>query len=701
MPHVRSLLVALALTLSLGAYADAPRHPITHEDVWLMKRVGVPVASPDGRHLVVSVVDPAYDPKEQASDLWIVATDGTTPPRPLTFTKGPESGVTFSADGTRIAFATKREGDAEPQIYVLDLAQGGEAQRLTDAPLGAHSPRFSPDGASIAYVTDVWRGAKDPADNRRLTRAQAERKSNVRSYEGFPIRSWDHWLDEREPHLYVQEARAGAPARDLLAGTALVAHPGFGGRSEDDGTTLEPVWTPDGQGLVFVAGIDHDEAAHAFTSTQLWWVGRDGGEPVALTSGKDSWTTPRFAKTGDRLYAEHSRATGHVYAVTRLAVMPFDKGHVGASTDLTTALDRSVGTWGVTADGTLYFLAEDAGHEQLYRATPDGVVTSPVPLVHGAYTGLSVTDGGALYARYESSTEPAELVRIDLSRGPAPLTSFNTARAATIDWQPVEEFWFKNAKSRDIHSFLIKPPGFDPNKKYPLFVVIHGGAASMWRDQFVLRWNYHLLAAGGYVVLLTDYTGSTGYGEDFTVAIERDPLKGPAEDINAAADEAIRRYAFIDGERQCAGGASYGGHLTNWMEASTTRYRCLVSHAGLVNLEHQWGTSDGVYHREVTIGSPPWQNDPMWREQSPIHYAEQFKTPILLSIGEHDFRVPINNTLEFWTALQRQQVPSRLLVFPDANHWILRGEDSRAFYSEVAAWLGKYLGSSHGGTPNP
>jgi len=248
---------------------------------------------------------------------------------------------------------------------------------------------------------------------------------------------------------------------------------------------------------------------------------------------------------------------------------------------------------------------------------------------------------------------------------------------------------------------LVKPPGFDPNKKYPLFVVIHGGAASMWRDQFVLRWNYHLLAAGGYVVLLTDYTGSTGYGEDFTVAIEHDPLKGPAEDVNAAADEAIRRYAFIDGQRQCAGGASYGGHLTNWLEASTTRYRCLVSHAGLVNLEHQWGTSDGVYHREVTIGSPPWQDDPMWREQSPIHHADQFKTPILLSIGEHDFRVPINNTLEFWTALQRQQVPSRLLVFPDANHWILRGEDSRVFYSEVAAWLSKYLGSNDSGHAAP
>ena len=239
---------------------------------------------------------------------------------------------------------------------------------------------------------------------------------------------------------------------------------------------------------------------------------------------------------------------------------------------------------------------------------------------------------------------------------------------------------------------LVRPAGFDPKRRYPLFVVIHGGPATMWRDQFVIRWNYHLLARAGYVVLLTDYSGSTGYGEAFARAIERDPLEGPADEINAAADEAIRRYPFIDGARQCAGGASYGGHLANWLQASTTRYRCLVSHAGLVDLETQWGTSDAVYHRELMIGGPPWAGDPLWRAQSPITYAEKFHTPVLLSVGEHDFRVPLNNTLEYWTALKRQQVPSRLLVFPEANHWILRGEDSRYFYQEVAAWLEKYLG---------
>jgi dipeptidyl aminopeptidase/acylaminoacyl peptidase len=242
-----------------------------------------------------------------------------------------------------------------------------------------------------------------------------------------------------------------------------------------------------------------------------------------------------------------------------------------------------------------------------------------------------------------------------------------------------------------VHSFLVTPAGFDPSRKYPLFVLIHGGHANMWRDQISLRWNYHLLASPGYVVLATDYRGSTGYGEQFTLDILGDPLRGPADDINQAADEAIKRYAFIDGGRQAAGGASYGGHLTNWLEATTTRYRCLVSHAGLSTLQTQWGTSDVMYGRELMMGGPFWENPKAWADQSPAAYAKDFKTPILLSVGENDFRVPMNNTLEMYGALQRMRVPARLLVWPDENHWILKGENSRVFYREVRDWMARWL----------
>jgi dipeptidyl aminopeptidase/acylaminoacyl peptidase len=215
----------------------------------------------------------------------------------------------------------------------------------------------------------------------------------------------------------------------------------------------------------------------------------------------------------------------------------------------------------------------------------------------------------------------------------------------------------------------------------------------MWRDQITYRWNYHLLAQPGYVILLTNYTGSTGFGEKFAQEIQSDPLKGPGEEINEAADEAIKRFAFIDASRQAAGGASYGGHLTNWLQATTTRYKCLISHAGLINLESQWGTSDSIYHREVNNGGPVWEQGTVWREQNPIRFAKNFRTPILLTVGENDFRVPLNQTLENWSVLQRLRIPSRLIVFPDENHWILKGENSRFYYKEVHAWLAKHLGS--------
>jgi dipeptidyl aminopeptidase/acylaminoacyl peptidase len=254
-----------------------------------------------------------------------------------------------------------------------------------------------------------------------------------------------------------------------------------------------------------------------------------------------------------------------------------------------------------------------------------------------------------------------------------------------------EEFWTTTKRGKKIRSLLVKPAGFDPNKKYPLFVVMHGGPASAWKNNWGYRWNYHLLAAPGYVLVLTDYTGSTGYGERFAQEILGDPLKGPAEEINEAADDAIKRYAFIDASRQAAGGASYGGHLANWMQASTTRYKTLISHAGMVNSESQYLTSDYLYGREVMNGGAPWLRQAAWNEQNPIRFAAQFKTPVLITVGEKDYRVPLNNSIENFGLLQRLNIPSRLVVFPDENHWILKPENSRYWYKEVHDWLQKYL----------
>ncbi|GAC1434508.1 MAG: hypothetical protein NVSMB68_06930 [Thermoanaerobaculia bacterium] len=362
--------------------------------------------------------------------------------------------------------------------------------------------------------------------------------------------------------------------------------------------------------------------------------------------------------------------------------------------------DRSVGGYALTSDGRdIYFTAEDAGLEKIYAASAKGGEVRPaVEPERGVYTDIGIARKApslVMVGRWGSSIEPQEVVRIDpVSKTRRNLTTFNVEKSTQLDWQPPQHFWFTNKDGMRIHNMIIVPSNFDANAKakYPLFVLIHGGAANMWRDQISLRWNYHLLARPGYVILMTDYRGSTGYGEKFAQAIQNDPLRGPGNDVNAGADEAIQRFSFIDGTRQVAGGASYGGHLANWMEATTTRYKAIISHAGLASLQTQWGTSDGIYHRELMVGGPFWDpNNRIWIEQSPLTYANQFKTPILMSVGEHDYRVPMNNTLEMWAALQRVRVPSKLLVWPDENHWILNGENSRYFYQQVWDWIARWV----------
>ncbi|MEO7917618.1 MAG: S9 family peptidase [Dokdonella sp.] len=690
---MKALLLAVAL-VACPALAATSGKTITHEDLWLMPRVGAPVLSPDGRMVVFQVIEPAYKKADNQNNLWLVPSDGSSGARRITQNTSSEAGVSWSDDSTRIAFAAKRGEAKDPQIWVLDLAHGGEALKMSAISTGASSPKFSPDGKRLVFSSRVYADAKNDEDNKKLAKEEEYKKYKARVYTGFPIRYWDKWLDERQTHLFV-ETIGRTEVRDLLAGSALAKSPGFQLAGEDGGAT----WAPDGKSIVFAASRNRDRAAWSFTHTDLFQVSVDGGEPKRLTGADsldvaDGYSDPQFSRDGRTLVASLEPNSGRSYNANRLVVLDWPSGRERARIELPDA--RSVGSFAIAPDGReVYITAEDAGQEKLYRAPTSGGAASLLGAPpNGVWTQISVGGTGSpvIVASYESATEPPELVRLDASgKSAKKLTSFATAKAAALSLPPVESFTFTNSRGVPIQSMLVRPPQFDPTKKYPLLVLMHGGPFSQWRDAWVLRWNYHLLAAPGYVVLLTNYVGSTGYGEAFSRKIDGDPLKGPAEDINEAADEAIRKFSFIDATHQCAAGASYGGHLANWLQGTTTRYRCLISHAGMVNLEAQWGTSDGIYGREVGAGGPVWEQGPVWREQNPIRLAANFKTPVLVTAGEKDFRVPINNDLEYWSALQRQRVESRLVVFPDENHWILDGENSRYYYKEVHDWLGRFL----------
>jgi dipeptidyl aminopeptidase/acylaminoacyl peptidase len=292
--------------------------------------------------------------------------------------------------------------------------------------------------------------------------------------------------------------------------------------------------------------------------------------------------------------------------------------------------------------------------------------------------------------QYQNMMTPPE-VWVSANGSLKAISKANDAVLAGLDLNKPEVIWTKSSRGKNIRSVVLKPTGFDGSKKYPLFVLMHGGPASSFKDVFGYRWNPYILGSAGYVIVMTDYTGSIGYGEKFAQDIQFDPFKGPGQEIQEAAADAIKRFSYIDASKQAAGGASYGGHLANWMQATTSHYKCLISHAGLVNSEAQWGTSDVIWGRELMNGGAPWVPTKTWKEQNPMRFAANFKTPMLLTVGENDYRVPINNTLENWSIHQRLQIPSKLIVFPGENHWILNPDNSKFHYSEIQGWLATYL----------
>ncbi|HJP61518.1 MAG TPA: hypothetical protein VJ865_16030, partial [Gemmatimonadaceae bacterium] len=432
-----------------NAAAQSPsRHTITHEDVFLMKRVGAPAVSPDGKWTVFSVTEPSYAESKTVSDLWIVPTDGSTAPCRLTNTKGGEGGVGWSPDGRKIAFSARREDESTSQIYVMNIAEGGEAARVTNISTGASSPHWRPDGRAILFSSMTYPGALTDSANRAAAAERRGHKYVARVFESSPIRIWDHWLDERRASLWIQPLDPAGPARDILAGTQLVKNPAFGGQLGNAGESIAATWSPGDNFVVFAATTNRNDWTHNDVVTALWWVPSTGGEPRKMTTDNSDYGSPKISPDGKSLYATIQPTDSKTFHNTRIVM--WSRGPMGSAPRVVAGgPDLSVSDFDISPDSnTIFFTAENQGFVKLYRAPANGGETREVGITKaGAYGGLAV--GGStspiVVANWQSMVHPPEVGRIDLNTGKwTALSHFTDDQVAQINFQPLREFWFNN-----------------------------------------------------------------------------------------------------------------------------------------------------------------------------------------------------------------------------------------------------------------
>jgi dipeptidyl aminopeptidase/acylaminoacyl peptidase len=720
------LLIPALLLITSSAFAQSPqKHPFTFEDMMKLKRVGAPVPSPDGKWVVFDCEDVDLGANTKTSHLWIVpATGGES--RRLNPTPNHEERPRFSPDGKRLIWTSKATDPTQIWMCDFDAKAGaliGKPHQVTEISTGADGGIWSPDGKNIVFVSAVYQDCKDDACNKQ--RDEELKKSKVKSkiFTRLFYRHWNAFTEFKRSHLFVIPADATveagvspAPTGTVVAGVSPAqSQPTRLPLQKNEPRDLTPVdhdvppfslggqdmyaISPDGHEVAYTSNIDEVEATS--TNNEIFVVPISGGAPKKISTSPGADTTPLYSYDG-RWIAWRSQARGG-FEADRWCLMLYNRGS-GRISNLTKDFDRSVGsfTWAAQIS-EIVFTAEDAGESPIYSVSlvtdEDGVGIHGGKILHGPrlhaddlifrwdqllFTRASVSAPNEIWRlRLMSLTEPP----LDLQ----PVTHMNDALLSQIDMQPLESFTFKGANDEEVQGFMVKPPGFDGNKKYPLKFLIHGGPQGAWGNEWTYRWNAELFAAtGNYVVAMINFHGSTGYGQKFTDSISGDWGGKPYVDLMKGLDYVEKTYPFIDKNREAALGASYGGYMANWILGHTNRFKSIVSHDGMFNTESAYGTTEELWFPEWEFKGPPWKNREAYRKFSPHLYVDKFKTPTLVVHGQNDYRLDVSEGFQLFTMLQRLKIPSKMLYFPDEGHWVLKPQNSRLWYKTVNDWVDQW-----------
>jgi dipeptidyl aminopeptidase/acylaminoacyl peptidase len=647
---------------------------LTPEDLWAVPRLGAPSASPDGTWAVVPVTRYDLEKNEGKTQLWRVAAEGAEEPRALTSADLSSTAPRVSPDGTRVAFLRRRDKTEKPQLYVLPL-DGGEAEKLTDLPLGAMDPRWFPDGRRIAFLAPLLKGHLTiEATKKRVEERDADPvKAHVT--EDRIYRFWDTWVDTGEvPHVFVLDLETRV-LTDLTPDSTRW----FDLQDPDGGYDV----SPDGAEIVFSACFN--DPPFSFVRWAIFTAPTAGGPTRCLTAERGSEDVrPRYTPDGKAIV--YGSQPDPLFYADRVRLVRYDRAS-GKHEVLTEAWDRSAMGWEIDAQGKIVLLAEDEGRTHAFTLAP--AVGTPARLAEGGTIGGLSLGGGRAFFTNQTTSAPAELWVAD-ANGARALTRFTAQAMEGIALGEVREMEFEGARGDAVQMYVVVPPGFDPAKKWPLIQEIHGGPHATSADAFHYRWNAHWFASHGYVVALVNFHGSTSWGQEFAQCIQGHWGDYPMTDIEAATDTLLAA-GFIDPERMAIVGGSYGGYLVSWIGSHTSRYACIVNHAGVYNIQAQYA-SDVTQGRHKAFGGEPWdglENIDRW---NPARFASGLATPTLVIHGECDFRVPVDQGLECYNVLQGKGVPARLVYFPDENHWILKPKNSVFWYREVRDWLARFLG---------